>query len=52
MIYRFDLLVKNDFVGNMPTEKLLSFTQEKKIETAINTLAFESAYNKAIDLFL
>lgn len=20
MIYRFDLLVKNDFVGNMPTE--------------------------------
>ena len=43
---------KDDLVGNMPTEKLLSFTQEKKIETAINTLAFESAYNKAIDLFL
>ena len=45
-------LAKDDLVGNMPTEKLLSFTQEKKIETAINTLAFESAYNKAIDLFL
>ena len=43
---------KDDLVGNIPTEKLLSFTQEKKIETAINTLAFESAYNKAIDLFL
>ena len=43
---------KDDLVGNMPTEKLLSFTQEKKIETAINTLAFEGAYNKAIDLFL
>ena len=42
---------KDDLVGNMPTEKLLSFTQEKKIETAINTLAFESAYNKAIDIF-
>ena len=44
-------MAKDDLVGNMPTEKLLSFTQEKKIETAINTLAFESAYNKAIDLF-
>ena len=44
-------LAKDDLVGNIPTEKLLSFTQEKKIETAINTLAFESAYNKAIDLF-
>ena len=38
-------------VGNMPTEKLLSFTQEKKHNIDINTLAFESAYNKAIDLF-
>ena len=44
-------MAKDDLVGNMPTEKLLSFTQEKKIETAINTLAFESAYNKAIDTF-
>ena len=44
-------IAKDDLVGNVPTEKLLSFTQEKKIETAINTLAFESAYNKAIDTF-
>ena len=44
-------MAKDDLVGNMPTEKLLSFTQEKKMETAINTLAFESAYNKAIDTF-
>ena len=44
-------MAKDDLVGNMPTEKLLSFTQEKKIETAIKTLAFESAYNKAIDTF-
>ena len=42
-------MAKDDLVGNMPTEKLLSFTQEKKIESGINTLAFESAYNKAID---
>ena len=45
-------LAKDDLVGNIPTEKLLSFSQEKKIEAGINTLAFESAYNKAIDLFL
>tara|TARA_B100000886_G_scaffold196781_1_gene135632 strand:- start:417 stop:1256 length:840 start_codon:yes stop_codon:yes gene_type:complete len=44
-------LAKDDLVGNIPTEKLLSFSQEKKIEVGINTLAFESAYNKAIDLF-
>ena len=42
-------MAKDELVGNMPTEKLISFTQEKKIETAINPLAFESAYNKAID---
>ena len=57
---RFDGAIKgyggcpmaNDLlVGNMPTEKLLSFTQEKKHNIDINTLAFESAYNKAIDLF-
>ena len=44
-------MAKDDLVGNMPTEKLLSFSLEKKIETAINTLAFESAYNKAVDTF-
>ena len=44
-------MAKDDLVGNMPTEKLLSFTQEKKIETGVNPLAFESAYNKAIDTF-
>ena len=44
-------MAKDDLVGNMPTEKLLSFTQEKKIVTGINTLAFESAYNKAVETF-
>lgn len=44
-------MAKNDLVGNMPTEKLLSFTQEKKLETGVNPLAFESAFNKAIDTF-
>ena len=44
-------MAKDDLVGNMPTEKLLSFTQEKKIKTGVNPLTFESAYNKAIDIF-
>lgn len=44
-------MAKDDLVGNMPTEKLLSFTQEKKIVIGINTLAFESAYNKAVETF-
>lgn len=44
-------MAKDDLVGNMPTEKLLSFTQEKKLNTGVNALAFESAYNKAIDTF-
>lgn len=44
-------MAKGDLVGNMPTEKLLSFTQEKKIKTGVNPLTFESAYNKAIETF-
>lgn len=44
-------MAKDDLVGNMPTEKLLSFTQEKRIKTEVKPLAFESAYNKAIDTF-
>jgi hydroxymethylglutaryl-CoA lyase len=57
---RFDSAIKgfggcpmadDDLVGNMPTEQLLSFVQEKKLETNINMLAFESAYNSALQTF-
>ena len=44
-------MAKDNLIGNMPTEKLLSFAQEKKLNTGINPLAFESAYNKALDIF-
>ena len=44
-------MAKDNLVGNIPTEKLLSFVQEKKLNTSINPLAFESAYNKALDIF-
>ena len=44
-------MANDDLVGNMPTEKLISFCNEKKIDTSIDSLAFESAYNKAVDTF-
>ena len=55
---RFDSAIKglggcpmanDNLIGNLPTEKLLSFAQEKEVaNTGVNPLAFESAYNKAI----
>ncbi len=57
---RFDSAIKgyggcpmanDELVGNMPTEKVLSFIQEMKIPSNLNVLAFESAYNKALDTF-
>lgn len=44
-------LAKDDLVGNMPTENLLTYCAEKKIATGLNALAFESAYNEAIKTF-
>ncbi len=42
---------ENKLVGNLATEKLLTFVAENEIENKLNTLAFESAYNKAISVF-
>ena len=44
-------MAKDDLTGNMPTEKLLSYFTAKKIDTNINALSFESAYNEAIKVF-
>jgi len=44
-------MAKDELTGNMPTEKLLSYFQTEKVETGVNWLDFESAYNKASDLF-
>ena len=57
---RFDSAIKglggcpfanDDLVGNLPTEKLLSYMTERRIETDINPLMFESAYNSALRIF-
>ena len=44
-------MAKDELTGNMPTEKMLSFLNEQNEESRINPLAFESAYNKAIEVF-
>ena len=44
-------MAKDDLTGNMPTEKLLSFFNEHKENTGLNALAFESAFNKSIEVF-
>ena len=44
-------LAQNELCGNMATENMLSFAANKKLNTGLNTLAFESAYNQAIRTF-
>lgn len=44
-------MAKDELVGNMPTEKLLSYFQKMKAETSLNLLAFESSYNEAMKIF-
>ena len=45
-------MATDSLVGNMPTEKLISYCEEKKIDSGINTLSFENAYNYASDIFI
>jgi len=44
-------MAKDDLTGNMPTEKLVSYFTSQKIETGIQMLHFESAYNEALQVF-
>ena len=45
-------MASDNLIGNMPTEKIISYCQEKGLETNINPLKFETAYNYASDIFL
>lgn len=45
-------MAKDELTGNMPTEKLLSYCSQHKIEHDVQMARFESAYNKASDIFL
>ena len=44
-------MAKDELTGNMPTEKLLSYFTQKKSDTNLNALSFESAYNEASKIF-
>src|SRR5699024_3020568 len=44
-------MAKDELIGNMPTEKLLSYFNEKKCDVQIHPMAFESAYNEALKIF-
>ncbi len=44
-------MAKDELVGNMPTEKMLSYFTTHKIETGVRPMSFESAYNKALETF-
>ena len=44
-------MAKDELTGNMPTEKMLSYFTTEKVETGVNWLDFEAAYNKALELF-
>jgi len=58
--YRFDgaikgyggcPMAKDELTGNMPTEKLISYFNQQKVDTNIKAMSFESAYNKALEVF-
>ncbi|MFY7670856.1 hydroxymethylglutaryl-CoA lyase [Tenacibaculum sp. MEBiC06402] len=44
-------MAKDELTGNMPTEKMLSYFTTNKVTTNIKPLSFESAYNKALEVF-
>ena len=44
-------MAKDDLVGNTPTEQVFNFMHLNKIDIHQNLLHFESAYNKAKDIF-
>jgi len=58
--HRFDGAIKgyggcpmayDELVGNMPTEKLLSYFTSQKVETGTKPMSFESAYNASLQVF-
>lgn len=44
-------MAKDELTGNMPTEKMLSYFNSKKIDSGIKMTSFESAYNISSNIF-
>ena len=45
-------MAADDLIGNLPTEKLLSFFNQQKISLNINPIKFEYAYNQSLTIFI
>ena len=45
-------MATDSLVGNMPTEKIISYCTQNNIKNFINPLNFEVSYNYASDIFL
>ena len=45
-------MASDDLVGNMPTEKIITYCAQNKIDLSINPLNFEVSFNYASDIFL
>ena len=45
-------MAQDELVGNMPTEKIISYFESVKVKHNLRPLQFETAYNKALDLFV
>lgn len=44
-------MAKDELIGNMPTEKILTYCTTHKLSHSINPLHFEVAYNQALQTF-
>ena len=44
-------MAKDELTGNMPSEKMLSYFNSKKLDSNIKMTSFESAYNEASKIF-
>ena len=44
-------MASDELVGNMPTEKIISFLNANKISNNVNSIRFESCYNQSLELF-
>ena len=42
---------QDELIGNIPTEKLITFLADKNINHSLDLLAFENAYNQSRDIF-
>ena len=45
-------MAQNEMIGNMPTERLISYFTAQQCELSLSTLAFESAYNCSHKIFM